>query len=248
MRIMRITAAASFLAVIAFALCACNQRGNANVGTLDEIIRLRSEGESIMNKLVTSEELLRFINDHDTGVNKEDFDEIDIDDFIVSYMFSSPAEREDVRLYELRRYLNIYKKRASEGRFTQLRPLVRVSADSTDEEYLLFIDAYFKSLGWEYRSLGITKYNLDRYVVNPEFGKRYYLEIWKTKDIHKYDMRGVPFSLYLPGGEIFTEVAGFVYYSKDYKFFLSVEGEFDDYLYEAVKLFTETAAPSSRDE
>lgn len=201
-------------------------------------------------ELLTSEELLQIIRDNDTGVTEDDFEGIDIDDFIAFCRFQAPSKLEDTRLHNLRPHLDRYLNHLEMELYdtSQYLALEKMRVDSTDEEYETFIEAYFKALDMEYEALGISSRDeLDVYHVYADgeirdFNNRYYLYIGRTMDIRRYKIEGDgPFLLYKKSGFFEITESMNIYYNKDYKFFLCTTGPNSgpDVYYKIIKTFAE---------
>jgi len=121
----------------------------------------------------------------------------------------------------------------------------KISVDSTDEEYEVFIKAYFGALGMEKEIPNPSKDGLYRYVVRND-SENYHLYIGKTKDIDKYNIGDNvgygTLKLSVPAGEIFTSWSLSFCYSGDNKFLLGVLSEWSAFEYELYELFTKTTA------
>lgn len=229
---------------MAFILCSCDRCGSPKQEPAT--INMGQERESTM-ELITSQELLQIIRDNDTGITEDDFEGIDIDDFIAFCRFPTPSKREDTRLLNLRphldRYLNHLEMKLYDT--SQFLALELVRVNSTDEEYEAFIEAFFRALDMEYVDLGITRDGLDSYVVygdnNRDSSNGYYLYIGRTVDIRKYKIEGEgPFALHLGGGFFETTVFMDIFCDKESKFFLCMDGPSGgDFHYVILKTFTE---------
>lgn len=207
---------------------ACDQRESMNNEALVNVhewqphVIIRPECRNY--KVITSEELMQFIKDNDTGVTEEDFEGIDIDDFIASFMFGSPAAMDDTRLRTLDSHLKRYDDfRVHGSDFNQMQPLVLISFDSIDYEYERFIETYFDALGMKHEKLNQTKEGFDRHMIKAD-GNNLYLYTGATKNIEEYDIRNErqgQLILYILEPEpLNTKALPFFFvYSKDKNFF-----------------------------
>jgi len=228
---------------IAVMLCSCEEGYNAS----SQISKQESE---IAMKLITREEFIQFIRDNETGVSEEDFKNIDIDEFIKYWKFTSPSEGEDAKLLELGDSLEWYKDileirelQKKSDKLSMLMAVEKVSVDSTDEEYEAFIKAYFGALEMEQEISEPSRSGLDTYVIDINDGT-YYLYIGKTKDIEKYNIKYDKIrewlEILIPAGQGASWNLSFCY-SGDNKFFLSILAkDNNDSKYELYELFTKT--------
>jgi len=199
------------------------------------------KGEEKMEfTFMTKEEFITYIDTNDTDVTLEDFDGIDIDDFISQSYFS----KENISHYSLAVALDDYLRRMERQRRAAYMAQEIVSVDSSDVEYEKFRDQLILSIGGGVESAG--KHNtLDVYQVSytDSGGKKTwdYIYIGQTKHLKKYstirDNAGY-YIIQLPmdsEGLYFT--SGFCY-SKNKKYFL-IAAAGNDFFFELIKAFCE---------
>lgn len=195
-------------------------------------------------ELITAQELLQYIRDNDVGVTEDDFNGIDVDEFIECWQITRYSYG------NLRYRLDNYESSRESYMTGKLMVRELISVDSTQDEYDAFIETFFEKLNIAYETVGVDNNGLYYYNVYPNPDKRdafnrYNLYIGKTMEFHQHDIRGT--NLYLPGGSWGAYWEMNICYNRDNKFFLAVLGSDSEDIsdgrnvfYEIHKLFTET--------
>jgi len=210
--------------------------GIVNSQTIESIIE---EDKTMM--ISTPQELFQYIKDNGIDLPEDAFEGVDIDGFINS----GYIDREWIDRIGFEGVLNSYKNHAAlEHRYSFLAKGI-FSVDSTDEEYRMFLEELFKTIGYEGR-LWYKDENIDWrevYEINTEKGT-YYLSIGKTNKIGQLSIaEGNVFGCYeilTPYGEMV--MSNSFCYSGDNKFFLTLNST-DDYMYELAEAFTKVVTP-----
>jgi len=142
---------------VIFLFCACNNTSSdegidqaqnpVHETALPENTEI--EEEIIDFVLMTKEEFIRLIEENDMGVIIEDFDGIDIDDFIFEYGITKELV-DELNIDHLPRWLGNYIKNTPQReRERQRAPFLVYElkyVDSTEQEYKAFIDKYLNVL------------------------------------------------------------------------------------------------------
>jgi hypothetical protein len=143
----------------------------------DEIIPQGKDDDELV--LLTTQELLEYIGNNNVGLKESDFEGIDINDFIKRERLTA----EKARRYNLKKMLESYKTELVLKREYFIMAGEVIAADSTDQEYKAFLDAYFNELDIKPSLAG--SYGIDRYDIN-KGTEKYSLYIGKTKDLKRY--------------------------------------------------------------
>jgi len=233
----------SLTIIVILTLCACGFNSNGsgfgqtpgpnNISHTEGMPPDSMDGDETMDeRLVTKEELFEYIQTHDVGLAIEDFDGIDVDDFITTMHFT-PSNIEMLWV----RSLEMYKNRKKIDERIDYFAKEKVYMESTDEEYEVFVNVFFQAI-----NMGVSHSYYDDlsgfYCYMSD--SRDYLYIAKTKDFNKLTITNDPnrhpelLVAYIPHGD--AELSGNLCYSKNKKFIL-LATPYDDLLFEYVKIF-----------
>lgn len=230
-----------FLSTV-IAACSCNGGGNPDTGEMGNQTneKIKQGEDDISMLLATKEEFLQYINDNDTGLTENDLEGIDIEDLIKEYSLTVDY----IGRYNWEKTLESYKlRKILERKATIMAKEIR-SVDSTEEEYRLFVEAYFKAVDEEYYFLGTNnRFLLDTYTIIAE-NTKYRISIGKTKNMEKYDIRDSgsygTCEIYLPEGDMAMRTQ--YCYSADNKFFILADNN-DDFSQELFEIFAQMNVP-----
>jgi len=190
-------------------------------------------------QLLTKNEFLQLVSEHEKilEVSVADFDDIDVEDFIIVQGFS---EKRFLALVEyipghLKTYLKNYISWLKIRNIDDYRPTEIIIADSTEEEFEDFLDRYIEALGGDLVSLTYSRPT--QYVIDRD-GERVEFDLYKTADIESLIAEGWEFPA--PGGFSMPHGDGRMgmkyFLSKSGKFFIVYHGGLSD---EVVKIFCE---------
>ena len=149
---------------------------------------LAEEDKSMPNKnLITKEKLLEFVKINDTGLDEDDFANIDIDGFI-DYAWLS---ENNLATLNIKAVLELYKSTLKSREFDKYRAKEIFSVYSTDEEYESFKNTFFDKIDTDKQYIGKVEGFTDRFdmVVN---GKRMMIGIGQTKNLDKFKFDTFP--------------------------------------------------------
>jgi hypothetical protein len=110
---------------------------------------------------LTKEEFLAYIENNNTGVRKDDFDNIDLDDFLDYTQLTAKY----IGTSNIKKMLESYK---TALKFMELEPYKSkeiVSVNSSDKDYDLFKKSFFGLLGTESEYIGKNDYLIETYYV-----------------------------------------------------------------------------------
>ena len=133
------------IVIIILLLTACNNTSGKDI--------TNEQGENIMEeKLLTKEEFIQLIEENDVGVTIEDFNNVDIDDFIAHYhismeTFNKFISGDFILSGILEGYIELAPHWQKEQQLAPYLVQELKYVDSTDEEYMDFISRYFKAIG-----------------------------------------------------------------------------------------------------
>ncbi|MCL2634143.1 MAG: hypothetical protein FWD34_06470 [Oscillospiraceae bacterium] len=210
------------------------------IEVIEELIRLEREHDTQAKpELITAEELLQYIEDNDVGLTEEDFEGVNIDDFIVHWHINN----ENLSKFILKNILESYRDYIQNKQNFEFVAKELISINSTDEEFDAFIILYFKAIGKESNHLGKYKTSvpIEVYEILDE-DDRYVVWIGKTEIIEQFQIKETAFGLeiFIPEGMDNSFGSNHMFcYNKDNKFFLIIN-PYDDYDYELALLFTQT--------
>ena len=189
--------------------------------------------------LLTKEEFIQLIKENNVGVTIIDFEGVSIDDFILYYRITKEVSEQFVSgEFTLSQIVQSFKKNAPRIKQEMQRApyLVRelVYVESTDEEYLAFIDRYFDALQLEAEFIqkhenGVLMYRVyeDRGFTNFEF-----CQTAKSRDLplsKGVNDREENYKIELQAGDMSHYLN--IYYSKSGKYLMYADGR-SDYSYE----------------
>jgi len=191
------------------------------------------EEDAMEERLLTKEEFLKKVSDHEAelGVTVEDFKDIDVDDFIEkSRITNSAIEWCITGGGDLGRRLELYLANLVQEEIEVYRPKQLRIVESTEEEFEAFKATYFEAIG----GVTITVINAQMYKNIEEYAfqeeeKTRHFAIGRTADINQLKGEGWEFfenpsHVSFPTGRE-TEVAGDnAYTSKNGKFFIIFYG------------------------
>jgi len=232
-----------FLLIGVLFFCACNSNTNGSDQTNDqtntsteETLPGDIEGDETMNeRLITKEELFEYIQTHDVGLTIDDFEGIDVEDFLAFWQFS-PSNIGD---YLCKASLEIYLNSLNINERLYYFAEEKISVDSTDEEFEKSIKDFFATISVNIKS---SYYDETSKFYRYEITNYDYIYIARTKDINEisigYDPNWHPELLvaYIPYGD--AKISGNICYSKNKKYML-LANPLDDQLFEYVKVFSE---------
>ena len=220
--------------------CACEKTTNteeseppSDGATVQEII--------IEEELITKEAFIEYIQTHDVGLSVEDFEGIDIEDFIAFWQFT-PS---DIGEYLWQESLEVYKRDLELKEKAKCLAITKISVESTDEEYKKFIKDFFIAIGKkdtdlsQSRQLGFYCYD-----VMADGGGKVYIYITQTKYIDELNISRNPnrrpelLEVFIPDGPDGAGTSGNLCYSKNKKYMMLVS-PVDDELFEYAKIFCE---------
>jgi len=201
--------------------------------------------DEIILDLLTKQEFLQYLSENDVGLAEEDFEGIDLDDFIRSCGITS--ESIEQLLPNMPKTVLIYRMLKVIAQEHAIYAKEIRSVDSSDEEYEAFIVKLMEEIGCDYNFLGKDFYGLDSYEVFLKTG-RLVLMIGRTRDIPNYiikdggdDSFGSLF-IDFPVSDMFLSL--FFCYSGDYKFFIVDSYRADnEEAHEIYKTFTQINKP-----
>ena len=193
-------------------------------------------------ELLTKQEFLQYVKENEVDVTVQDFDGVDIDDFVrYGYLTS-----EWVTHQNLVKLLECYKRDLVNEQGSKIMAKEIICVDSTDEEYEAFLKAYFNAVDGEYWKYGARqKYQFESYTIRKD-DVRCRIEIGKTKNMSMYKIFDGRFygnlEIDIPDGDASWRLP--FCYSADGKFFMFTdEYGYDGYIYELFTLFTKTNTP-----
>lgn len=223
-------------------LCSCGAEIDsglehpANVQTDDS---QREKGEANM-VLLTKEELFQYLENNNVGLTENDFEGIDIDDFISERIITDST----FRLINWETIFEAYQLSKDIQRRHSIMAREKISVEYTAGDYEAFVKSYFSAIDGKVDDLGNVQ-GLNAYRIITESGSS---NIWigKTINIDEYDIRNSGYhdtlEIYIPNGDMALR-APFCY-SDDGKYFLIVvTNDTSEYSYWLSELFTKTSYP-----
>ena len=224
-----------FISVI---LVSCETINNVDRVAYEKTIS--QEEEEMAEQLLTSDELLRFINENqhqkNVDISVDDLKGIDIDDFIKSNQISMGY----VKIIGLKHVLEKYRETLN---LKVLEPFIAYeikSIDSTGDEYKRFKEEFFKKAGLKGELLHTDIFEIDHFdIIIGE--KNHRIRIGQTKNLDNIDIEKNNFGVYCV--TYVLDSSGFknwapIYYSKNAKYFIlgTMQNEFENDL---IKVFCE---------
>ena len=229
------------IVVLLFSLSACgNNLNEEELPPPEEKIlpEITEQVEDVMSeRLITADELLEYIQTHDVGLSSDDFNGIDIDDFI-SYWSFRPSSIDLLWEKSLESYLEhlVFDERAV------YMATEKFSVESTDEEYKKFIEEFFNEINKEVVSSN-KAHGFYWYDINND-GKQMTLYITQTKGIDNLvflDLQSTYpelLEVFVADGPDGAGTSGNLCYSKNKKYMM-LANLYDEKLFEYVKVFCE---------
>ena len=145
---------------------------------------LAEEDKSMSNKnLVTKDELLEFIEINDIGLSKDDFADIDVNEFI-DYAWLS---KDNLGRVNIKNNLEIYKSTLRGRAFDPYKAKEVFSVCSSDEEYELFKNTFINKIGTDMQYIGHTRENIEMFYIKID-GKRVRIHLGKTRNMDNYEV------------------------------------------------------------
>jgi hypothetical protein len=144
-----------------------------------------TEGDKTMSdeSRLTKAELLDYIETNDTGLSKDDFADIDINDFL-DYARLSKKRLATVNIMNM---LEIYKFTLKDREFDQYKAKEIISTYSGDEEYESFKNMFFDRIGIDKQYIGKTASLIEIFYVNIN-DEIVRIELGKTLNLDKCDI------------------------------------------------------------
>ena len=194
------------------------------------------ETEAVNERLITKEELFEYIQSNDVGLTIEDFEGIDVEDFLVFWQFT-PS---NIGNYLCKASLEMYLDDLGIKERTRYFAKEKISVESTDEEYENFIEKFFKATNEEVVSAHYEK--ATRFYRYKTDKAKDFLYIARTKDINDMNIINDParnpelIVVLIPIGD--AHLRGNLCYSKNNKFMLLSDPVYE-WMYEYIKVFRE---------
>ena len=224
-------------------LCACGNSLDANQDNSVEDplppenadVEKPLEGDMVMNeRLITKDELFEYIQTHEVGLTVDDFDGIDVDDFIKHFHFT-PSNIEFLWEKTLEGYLEDLELDERKSYFAKSI----VSVESTEEEFQEFIKSFSRKIGKKIVFSGTS----DGFVfIDINDTAQTTLYIAQTKDIYElnifFDDRHTPdlLTVFIENGPDGAGTRGNLCYNKNQKYML-LAYPYEDRSFEYVKVF-----------
>jgi len=190
-------------------------------------------------QLLTKNEFLQLLSEHEEilEVSVADFDDVDVEDFIIVQGFSEKRFLAFVEYMpgNFKTYLKNYISGLKIRNIDDYRPTEIIIADSTEEEFEDFLNRYIEALGGDLVSLTYSRPT--QYVIDRD-GERVEFDLYRTADIESLIARGWEF----PSPGYFNAPYGdgrigiWYFLSKSGKFFIVYQRGISD---EVVKIFCE---------
>ena len=222
-----------------FAGEANTQPSDIEMNITQEIVSPESTegGEAMSERLITEDELLEYIQTHDVGLSIEDFDQINIEDFILSRHLT-PLSVSNLWKKTLENYL-IDLARNERAKYMAQE---KYSVESTNEVYECFINDFFLAINKDVVNkavvLGFNRYDINR---DSDAADTIILYIAQTKNINELNVYRNEKSttpelleVFIANGPDGAGVSGNFCYSKNKKYML-LANLYDEVLFEYVK-------------
>jgi len=156
---------------------------NGSAETSSENILPEEEKDMIYEPLLTKEDLLEFVEMNDNGLNKDDFADINIDDFIEHTRLSKSR----LATVNIKNRLDIYKSTLRGRAFDPYKAKEVFSVYSSDEEYELFKNTFINKIGTDMQYIGHTRENIEMFYIKID-AKRVRIHLGQTRNMDNYEV------------------------------------------------------------
>jgi hypothetical protein len=150
---------------------------------LDENILVEEDNSMSNEPLLTEVELLEFIEMNDTGLSKDDFADVNIDEFIEHTRLSMSR----LATANIKNRLELFKSTLKSREFDIFKANEVFIVDSSDDEYESFKSTFFDRIGTDIQYIGKTTNNIDMFYVTTS-DARVRIHIGQTRNIDKNDL------------------------------------------------------------
>ena len=200
------------------------------------------EDESMMFKRMTKEEFAQMLNERDISLTLDDFEGIDIEDFIQEGIITvglADAPDSEIQQY-LETALESYKRNAELKEKANYMAREIISIESTDEEYAMFLEEFFAAIDKELPIPFNKQSGFDLFRIEEE--KVIDLYIAQTMYIQEMDIYNNPnrheelLEVFISSDSGSVGISGNFCYNKTKKFMMLTNIQ-DDYLFEYAKIF-----------
>ena len=184
----------------------------------------KDENSLIKEERLTKEELLEFIEISDSGLTRDDFSDIDLDDFI-KYAWLT---RNNLATLNINKILELYKSKIVRNKFDQYKAKEIVCVNSSSEEYELFKKAFFEMISVNEQFIGKAEDFIDMFYYLAD-NEKMLIDIGQTKNLGKFDYYSYPHGTLgirigpSNGENIYREFC----YSKNKKYFMLIPSSMD---------------------
>ena len=197
--------------------------GSIDDGAEETIPFIDNNKEEVLDfDFMTKEEFINYIENNEVGVTLNDFEGIDIDDFIRREFFSV----DNISSYNLVVALEGYLQKLEDDRLMAYLAKELVSVDSTDEEYKEFLGKFISSIDGKIVSSGIENDFINWYRISWKESdgenRTEYMRIGQTKYLERYGTRCTDAGVYLLQIQWDSSGLGYedpLFYNKNQKYF-----------------------------